>query len=191
MNVKNGGADPVRSNAATKTTSSHEEAGQHENTAPGERDAPITAGDDVALNVKADTSLPSEDDLRDAIRRLILRVTCNTGGVLQPGSREWWGASAVVQIASVAILGREYLPQIRLKADEPPTLRWPVDTGHPPFSELRRRRAVAATPMRCGERGCGGVVTVEHRGEPDSPLPDARTVRCLRHQPRHLRVVPA
>lgn len=54
---------------------------------------------------------------------------------------------------------------------------WSALARHPSRVELIRRRAIRATPLRCGHPRCTAVVTVEH------PLPaDLGDVRCGQHR---------
>lgn len=145
-----------------------------------------------------------ERDLPGVAAWLDERVAAALGRDLLPilGSREWFEAGDEVKLASFARYGIGTLGELdpaviaaRLAAeidagrrDQATITRqaskaisgagdWGNLARYPSRTEMIRRRAIRATPLRCGQHGCAEVVTVEH------PLPvDVGNVRCGRHR---------
>lgn len=86
----------------------------------------------------------TDDQLRDAVARLVARATCLTG-LLVVGGDEWWAAPATVQLGCVAALGLDHLPQpAPLKQASlaiSQALDWRAEADVPSYAELQRRRA--------------------------------------------------
>lgn len=197
MKHSKSGAAPARAGAATTTTIHHREVadpGRIHCSASGlvrcshSAAADETGDDDYVPDYRLDREWAAQiareqakdDERRDIIRRLFDRAVCATG-TPEPFTQEWFAASATVQLAAVALLGPQYLP-------EPPTkqasraiagaLDWRAEADAPSFAELQRRRAAPVTPLRCVHPGCRAVVSVPH------PLPEQlASVRCGQHQP--------
>ena len=127
--------------------------------------------------------MTDDDELRDAIYRLIQRATCATGMPI-PGSREWWDAPVPAQLAAVAVLGQQYLYGIDHPLKEAAVsistgLDWCSTAHHLVYETpevVAARRATPVTPARCTHGGCRAVISVAH------PLPDLRRVRCSNHR---------
>jgi hypothetical protein len=183
MNTKKSGGPPVRgATATTKTHPHHEVDPNTESTGPVGHGEPVTAGDGgyAAWIGDLEREQAEDDKVRDAVHRLIARATCITGGVLPVGSPEWFAAPLAVQLASVAIVGQQYLPETPMRQASKAmsgALDWRAAAGRESFAELQRRRSTPITPVRCQDPGCGRVQYVEH------PLPERFLCdRCERTQ---------
>lgn len=136
---------------------------------------------------------PTEEELRAEVHRLVEEVVTaarsehgHIPGVQHP---DWWSAPRSARLAAILVLGEAYLitDPHQIAAEQLRGVSRAISGGldwsraaHCLVYErpgvLAARRAVAATPLRCGQPGCLAVVTVEH------PLPpDLRDVRCPLH----------
>ncbi len=109
----------------------------------------------------------SHDDLRDAVRRLLMRATCTVGGVAVVGSPEFWAAPAPAQLASVAVLGQDYIPE------NMPTIADRTKAAAVAISEelkrqremVRRRRDEIGAALRRGDGERAYALTVHHASD--------------------------
>jgi len=84
-------------------------------------------------------------ELHAVVRRLIARATC-VSGILRVGSDEWFDAPATAQLASVAYLGLQNLPEAtpplkQASAAISGAIDWRAESSVPSLAELQRRRA--------------------------------------------------
>ena len=105
------------------------------------------------------------------------------------GSAAWWSAPDEVRLATIMVLGGAYVvfspTDATFASVRDVSLAistgtdWSADAHRMIFEstgKLTARRAIAATPLRCGHERCLSVISVEH------PLPDDwSTVRCPKH----------
>lgn len=194
MTRQRSGAPHVRMGAAPETSPNQEADPKPQFTGSGNQAEPVTAGDDhpawiqrlkpgkirddaVRWIQRLEHEQAEQDEIRDAVHRLIARATI-VHGILPVGSPEFWAAPATVQLASIAVLGQEYLPEHPMKqaaSGISGALDWRAEASRPSYAELQRRRSIPITPVRCQAPGCGRVHYLEH------PLPD---VYLCDHHPR-------
>lgn len=142
-------------------------------------------------HIPADMSAIPEE-LRAEVHRLVnvavRGVLLRHGSLPAVGTAAWWSTPDSVRRAALLVVGQAYMvygPADAVFAERravsiaiSSSLDWSANARRLIFessTKLAARRAIAATPIRCGHPGCLAVVSVEH------PLPpDWSVVRCPR-----------